>query len=632
MNSFKLLSLLILFISSYCNVSYGWIFPEHRDITRAGVERLSAVQRKLFEDLWIIARTGSETRLSSSLIYDAAIYPGTLVDFAAFPAISGDHSVSARDMLNIVLHTSWINGVIEIANELKSEIANARSREDLLNALRNSDLMLQRADPEYAARAGHNDVHFLRSLQSVTQSLSEYMAFCIKPGADLNALGVYIYYHCLALYKASFYSSAGLSPDQRTKLVISALADEAFALHFLEDFTAAGHAAGVWGAPSQKKGSHDYYNEHGIQTTTWAGEPIIVVGDAWMRDEDVARTAELVKLSLEQMLNSFSDGLTFSAAPVENQDIFAPGDFDISKVNFMPEFTIDSTVTAMLMPLLSGTTVPALSRGLGELPRFRAELGFFAGLAASLTGTAISRGFGKDQDFPGAISGVDATIKLGVGLDDVLSESSDGLAFLGIGIKRESGASSGIVNLPETKAYGNLLSSIPARTSWNFKLRCPFFLIPGDLILSTPILSFIAPQTLEKMAAFAANGGFIPWQAGISTSVGRFQFILGREISVQLFGLNDRDVFYQRVTTPSNESGFALFSYKSTRIELPILEYRPFRSFAADQSSKLFIQFYGGVDIPYDLEQVEKVDIIQPELENIWYFGFRLAFDWRYYF
>ncbi|MBN8544941.1 MAG: hypothetical protein J0L60_02310 [Ignavibacteria bacterium] len=632
MNRYTLFFLLILLISSDKNVTYGWIFPEHRDITRAGIENLSAEQRKLFEDLWKIARTGSEGRLSPFLIFDDGLASGTLVDFAAFPAISGDHSVSGRDMLKIVLHSTWIKSVIEIANELKSEIAQARTREDLLNALRNSDLMLQRADPEYASRAGHNDVHFLRSLQSMTQSLSEYMAFCIKPGAELNALGVYIYYHNLALYKASFFSSADLGPDERTRLVISVLADEAFALHFLEDFTAAGHAAGVWGAPSQKKGSHDYYNEHGIQTTTWAGEPIIVVGDAWMRDEDVARTAALVKLSLEQMLNSFSGGLKFSSAPVKDMDIFSPGNFDISKVDFMPEFRVDPNVTAILLPLLSSTTVPALSRGLGELPRFRAELGFFAGLAASLTGTAISRGFGKDQDFPGAISGVDATIKLGVGLDDVLSESSDGLAFLGIGIKRESGASSGIVNLPETKAYGNLLSSIPARTSYNIKLRCPFFLIPGDLILSTPILSFIAPQTLEKMAAFAANGGWIPWQAGISTSVGRFQFILGREISVQLFGLNDRDVFYQRVTTTSNESGFALFSYKSTRIELPILEYRPFRSFAADQSSKLFIQFYGGVDIPYDLELVEKADIIQPELENIWYLGFRLAFDWRYYF
>ena len=632
MNRLKPLFLLILFISSFGNMTYGWIFPEHREITRAGIEKLSAEQRKFFEDLWKIARTGSEGRLSPFLIFDDGLASGTLVDFAAFPAISGDHSVSGRDMLNIVLHSTWIKSVIEIANELKSEIAGARTREDLLNALRNSDLMLQRADPEYASRAGHNDVHFLRSLGSMAQPLSEYIAYCIKPGADLNALGVYIYYHNLALYKASFFSSVDLGPDERTRLVISALADEAFAIHFLEDFTAAGHAAGVWGAPSQKKGSHDYYNEHGIQTTTWAGEPIIVVGDAWMRDEDVVRTSALVKLSLEQMLNSFSGGLTFGPVPVKDMDIFSPDGFDISKAEFMPEFIVDSNVTTMLLPLLSGTTVPALSRGLGELPRFRAELGFFAGLSASLTGTAISRGFGKDQDFPGAISGVDATIKIGVGLDDVLSESSDGLAFLGFGIRRESGASSGIVNLPETKAYGNLLSSIPARTSYNIKLRCPFFLIPGDLILSTPFLSFIAPQTLEKMAAFAANGGWIPWQAGISTSVGRFQFILGREVNIQLFGLNDRDVFYQRVTTPSNESGFALFSYKSTRIELPILEYRPFRSFAADQSSKLFIQFYGGVDIPYDLELVEKVEIIQPELENIWYLGFRLAFDWRYYF
>ncbi|MBK7267439.1 MAG: hypothetical protein IPI12_14135 [Ignavibacteriales bacterium] len=41
---------------------------------------------------------------------------------------------------------------------------------------------------------------------------------------------------------------------------------------------------------------------------------------------------------------------------------------------------------------------------------------------------------------------MDATIKFGVGLDGVLSESSDGLAFLGVGYKRESGAT-GILEL-----------------------------------------------------------------------------------------------------------------------------------------------------------------------------------------
>ncbi|MBK7267437.1 MAG: hypothetical protein IPI12_14125 [Ignavibacteriales bacterium] len=66
--------------------------------------------------------------------------------------------------------------------------------------------------------------------------------------------------------------------------------------------------------------------------------------------------------------------------------------------------------------------------------------------------------------------------------------------------------------------------------------------------------------------------------------------------------------------------------HKSTRIEFPILEYRPFRTFAADQSSKLFIQFYGGVDIPYDVELVENLDFKLRGLQNLWYIGFQTRF------
>ena len=45
------------------------------------------------------------------------------------------------------------------------------------------------------------------------------------------------------------------------------LADEAFALHFLEDGFSAGHVAGIWGNAALRKGTHDYYDEHGLEVT-----------------------------------------------------------------------------------------------------------------------------------------------------------------------------------------------------------------------------------------------------------------------------------------------------------------------------------------------------------------------------
>ncbi len=83
------------------------------------------------------------------------------------------------------------------------------------------------------------------------------------------------------------------------------LADEAFALHFLEDTFAAGHVAGAWGDVSQRKGTHDYYNAAGLEVFTWRGgsESMVLMGDAHMRPEDAERAASAVRISLEQLID-----------------------------------------------------------------------------------------------------------------------------------------------------------------------------------------------------------------------------------------------------------------------------------------------------------------------------------------
>ncbi|MDG2305307.1 MAG: hypothetical protein P8R42_11770 [Candidatus Binatia bacterium] len=50
------------------------------------------------------------------------------------------------------------------------------------------------------------------------------------------------------------------------------------------------------------------------------------------------------------------------------------------------------------------------------------------------------------------------------------------------------------------------------------------------------------------MAVTAGNGGFLPWQQGLATRFGRFQFVAARELGV------DCD---------------------SIRFDLPIIEHRP---------------------------------------------------------
>jgi hypothetical protein len=160
------------------------------------------------------------------------------------------------------------------------------------------------------------------------------------------------------------------------------------------------------------------------------------------------------------------------------------------------------------------------------------------------------------------------------------------------------------------------------------RLRMPFWLIPGDLLLALPLLA-LEPETYAKMAVVAANGGLIPWQAGIATPLGRFQFVLGREVGVALYGLLDDD----RLIIPPTVSGAGstLADLQSISVNFPVLEYRPFRSFSQDQSTSLVVQFFTGFDVPTAASVVSPAGAPEPDLKTIWQVGLRMVFDWRYY-
>lgn len=627
-----------IFIASFAlaillgmSITRAWVYPEHRDIFLLAIQKLSPEYRSTLDALWSEARKGYEFRLTEAVIDATQSTNPNQLDYAAWPGIGGDHSVSAKDMLNNILQTDWILKVADITAQLKIDIAKSNNREERVNALRNSDIRLQRADPEYATRAGHNNVHFLLSLQTVKETVQEFGLECVKESAELNALGVYIWYHYSALVKASRLNLEALTPEQRSALILSALADEAFALHFLEDVFAAGHAAGTWGDASQRKGTHDYYNEYGFRTSTWEGENIVLTGDAWMRTEDAERTAQVVKMSLEQLLDA-ANGKQSAMAYSDEAKSFTPDDFNVALFNYMPARKYDPNLANLIAPVFVKTPVPGLERGLGELPRFRAELGPFVGFTPSLRGTLVSSGFGESQTTPGVIGGLETSLRIGLGLDGILNESSDGLVFLDVGWRQDGSSSLGVVQEEGTEAYGNLLAAIPGRSAYTARLRLPFYIIPGDLLITAPFLIFTSPETLTQMAVVAGNGGLIPWQSGIATSFGRFQFVLGREVGVYFFGrTKSRDALFNISQDENGIESLYILSYRSTQFEFPFLEYRPFRSFSTEQSSGLLLQFYAGIDVPHNVEVLSPESTFTPELKTIWYIGTRVVFNWRYY-
>ena len=130
------------------------------------------------------------------------------------------------------------------------------------------------------------------------------------------------------------------------------------------------------------------------------------------------------------------------------------------------------------------------------------------------------------------------------------------------------------------------------------------------------------------MAVDAANGGLIPWQAGMATRIGRFQFVLGREVGVSFYGLNTpKDAIF----VPNANGAVAVVQYKSTQFDFPILEYRPFRTFSLDQSSSFMVQLTGGFDIPHNVTLIAPTDTPVPDLRTVWQVGFRILFNWRHY-
>ncbi len=610
---------------------HAWVYPEHRDIMVLAIQKLDPAHRTLLEQLWAEARKGYESRLDVKVADATQGVDFQYLDYAAWPGIAGDHSTSADDMVHNILQTGWIMDVAKVAALLKAGLDSARNRSEREGTLRNSDLRLLRVDPEYVSRAGSNNVHFMIARADVNTSASDYFEACSVEGADPNLVGTYKWFHASAMLNAWRLANEKLSPEQHSALALSILADEAFAIHFLEDGFSAGHVAGIWGNAALRKGTHDYYDENGLEVTTWKGDRVILTGDAYMRDLDADRAANTVVMSLIQLLDAAGHKLP----PVKFNDqagCFKPDTFNIAKASRMPLRTMDPGFRDLFDPVLITLPVPGLNTGLGEIPRFRAELGPFIGLAPAARLSVLTGGFSPDQQTVGVVPRLEFALHTGLGMDGVLNESGDGLVFLDLGFRLDGASSIKIQHDPVYNYFGSILSAIPSREGLYGRLRLPFYLVPGDILIAGPILLLFAPKQLNTMIATAGNGGLIPWQTGMITPIGRFQFVLGREVGVCFYGtIQGPDAFL--VPDERSETGnLSLIRMRSTQLDFPILEYRPFRTFSRRQSASLVLQINAGVDIPGKVTMLEPVDIEPVKLRPIWMFGVRLGFDWRFYY
>ena len=646
---------------SWVGPARAWVYPEHRDIAVLGVDTLDPARKALFDQLWQTARVGHEQRLCAQGADRQQGVSPSCIDWAAFAAIAGDHACSSQTMLDSVLKSDWILQVAAVSAQLKVDLGrvavtarpevNVRDNNLVVdlqrviedetqraarqNALRTADTQLQRADVEYATRAGSNGAHFLLPRPRTDTSPRAYAELALLPGAELNAIGVYAWFHLSALQKATRLATETLAPAERQALVRAMLADEGFALHFLQDTYAAGHVAGTWGDVSQRKGTHDYYNEAGLEVFTWKGgsDSMVLMGDAYMRPQDAQRAATAVRLSLEQLVDHAA-GLERAvrvphtpAAPGE------PDAFDVCKNNQFPrrEEGVRATPEALaqLPDVLGPTPVPGLGPGLGSMPRFRAEVGPFIGFAGSGDLRTISGGYDASITSSGGIGGADLSLRAGLGLDGVIGESGDGLVFASLGVRGDTRSTNTLpVNSPALEAAGGV-SAVRSRFGISTRLRMPFYLIPGDLLFLSP-LYLASPDTYTNMAVTASNGGVIPWQSAWATGIGRFQFVLGREIGATFFGYGFDNTTLMPRADPGSDP--RVVAFKSINFDFPILEYRPYRAFDTKQSSAVLFQLFAGAEVPQSSTVTWPPGAPGVKLETIYSIGMRMIFDWRRYF
>ena len=653
--------LVALSVVGWAGPARAWVYPEHRDIAVLAVEKLDAERKALFDRLWREARTGQEQRLCEQAADSKQGVAPACIDWAAFAAIAGDHSCSSKNMLDNVLKTDWILQVADVSAQLKIDLGriavtarpelNVRDknliadvqrvmedeglRADRQNALRTADTRLQRADVEYATRAGANGAHFLLPRPRTDTTPKEYAELTLSPGAEISAVGVYAWFHLSALQKATRLATEKLAQAERQALARAMLADEGFALHFLQDTYAAGHVAGSWGDVSQRKGTHDYYNESGLEVFTWRGgsESMVLMGDAHMRPQDAERAATAVRASLQQLIDHAAGRDRPVRLPHTPAAPAEPDALDVCKTNVLMAREEGLRATpeawAQIPEVLGPTPVPGLGPGLGSMPRFRAEVGPFIGFAGSGDIRGIGGGYIPSVTSDGWIGGAELSLRAGLGLDGVIGESGDGLVFGSIGLRGDTRSSNTLPTSSAALEAAGGVSAVRSRFGIATRLRMPFYLVPGDLLLASPLYLF-APEAYTGMAVTASNGGLIPWQSGWATRIGRFQFVLGRELGATFYGYGFENTTVVPGATPGADP--RVVDFKSIYFDLPILEYRPYRAFDTKQSSAVLIQLFAGADVPQSTTVTWPPGAPGVKFDTIYSIGLRLIFDWRRYF
>jgi hypothetical protein len=440
-------------------------------------------------------------------------------------------------MVRTIEQSPWIGRVL-IESRTRAEALERvpeRHPEWRVNLWRDHNLALQNIDPAYLSRAENNLGHFLPSIDAmgdgetasthssstIDSTFANFLSRALAPGAQLSAISAYANYHAAALANAlvavracpSIATGAPQCPPEIGQRLFTALVDEGFALHFLEDSFAAGHVVGTGGDLGQRLGTHDHYSEHGLDARTWNGTVYAAHGDGFLAAPDAQNASAAIAASLGQLAHALrADATAFEALA------------HVAPAGELSMCALSSHVPRSLEPLASAPFVRDViarepmppSRQFGP-PRYRSEVGLFVGLSVEGCGLAV---FDPSSQLAYSDARFRVGAGLGVALEGAFSRYMDGK----IGFDLLLAASM------HEYAVGRRAVGLGLR------VRLPYVVLPGDLLYLVVPAALIRRDWGLSLAQMAIAGGVGRFQRQILLpGAWSLQFILGRELTMVWF-------------------------------------------------------------------------------------------------
>lgn len=606
----------------------AWIAHEHMGVTKTGVLELPTAERGALNALWSELRAESVSQWCLDPVRADVGANGAprCVTFTMLPALAADHSCSPSELGEFIDNERWIFRVLRIAATTERDInraSNDRQRIDAWNAMH---LALERSDPEYTSRAVANDSHFM--LARRTAELRAYLKDALGPSQRVNSAAMYALYHLAAIGAARKYASSR-DPAARAASAREALLTEAFALHFLEDSFAAGHLVGIWGDKATKKGTHDFYSIHGLDAFTWDHVAYSAHGDAFIKRVDQERAGGAVRDSLLDVLAAARG----ASEPGAVENLPTAFTYDVCRAISVGVALPESGIERHVEPVWVETPMPSSPRDQTPPVRQRAEIGPFVSFQSGAAFDGMFGGYQAPEGAPRLTFSLSAALGFGYGLEGLTTNAGDGTFLLNLGVTTQSAQFDNFCSetCVDERAPGSTVPRVPARVGYLARLRMPFWLIPGDLLIAAPILYFVSLRDLTKMGILAADGGLIPWQRVFATPIGDFQLVVGREIAVTYFDMNNDTLFFGNAGADAN--GRTIYNpthVRSLLFEFPLVQYRPFRAFSGRLGGSVTTQFGIGFETPIEVSP-RRADLKAPGIDDTFVMFIRLFFDGRAY-